>query len=533
MPSLPQPYSVTKKLVCPKVRKIGSNRAVLVNVWTFLVYLSHSTLVGHHLPGNSAALAECIGYGIVALVGPVAGLISSAYYGRFKLVYASFWFMWIGIISMLILLIALGLLPDTHSNWQYFGLVLGEVLYFIGLTLFAVISIPFGLDQMPDASGEQISAFIHWYVWCMLAGLATGSILPGALFDCLHYSSQPHGHIIELFVSTIFVTIALCSIFLLSGWLIIEPKGTNPLKKIIKVLKFAAKHKIPVRRSAFTYWEGEKPSRIDLAKSKYGGPFSTEEVEDVKTCLRMLVVIVSIIIILTSFSAYSSSIPTALYVMFNNARYSDCWNHTIKVIIGIILFAVFSLPVYEVIVHPFVRKCIPNTLKRAGLAQTLTVCASVTLLVISTVWYTSSPPNHCMFTSNNTSTYLSMDNIIHRAAFPFFLLINWSFLFFLLTAMLEFVCAQAPYSLRGLLVGSVHSVVLMSIALGLLIIGIWKAGYHRNASSSSCGVWFYLFTTISTTLGCVMWCAVAKWYKKRERGEPEMVRIFAENYYSQ
>ncbi len=38
----------------------------------------------------------------------------------------------------------------------------------------------------------------------------------------------------------------------------------------------------------FTYWEDSFPSRIDLGKMKYGGPFTTEQVEDVKTLFQVL-----------------------------------------------------------------------------------------------------------------------------------------------------------------------------------------------------------------------------------------------------
>lgn len=90
------------------------------------------------------------------------------------------------------------------------------------------------------------------------------------------------------------LSVALCSSFLLGGWLTIEPRGKSPIPIICGVLKFAAKHKHPVRRSAFTYCELKKPSRMDFSKSKYGGPFTNEEVEDVKTFLRMSLVIASI-----------------------------------------------------------------------------------------------------------------------------------------------------------------------------------------------------------------------------------------------
>ena len=66
---------------------------------------------------------------------------------------------------------------------------------------------------------------------------------------------------------------------------------TNPYKLIFRVLHYSWKHKYPERRSALTYWEEDIPSRIDLGMNKYGGPFTVEEVEDVKTVFRLLPII--------------------------------------------------------------------------------------------------------------------------------------------------------------------------------------------------------------------------------------------------
>ena len=63
-------------------------------------------------------------------------------------------------------------------------------------------------------------------------------------------------------------------------------------KLTLRVLKFAIAHKYPLHRSALTYCEDEKISRIDLGKSRYGGPFTTEQVEDVKTLLWILLIVV-------------------------------------------------------------------------------------------------------------------------------------------------------------------------------------------------------------------------------------------------
>ena len=54
------------------------------------------------------------------------------------------------------------------------------------------------------------------------------------------------------------------------------------------MIKFAKAHTNPIRRSAFTYCEDELPSRLDLGKEKYGGPFTAEQVEDVKAFLVIL-----------------------------------------------------------------------------------------------------------------------------------------------------------------------------------------------------------------------------------------------------
>ena len=73
-----------------------------------------------------------------------------------------------------------------------------------------------------------------------------------------------------------------------------KSKLSNPIKQIAKVLNYARKHKIPEQRSALTYWEEDYPSSIDLGKEKYGGPFTVEDVEDVKTVLRLVPVVVCI-----------------------------------------------------------------------------------------------------------------------------------------------------------------------------------------------------------------------------------------------
>ena len=50
-------------------------------------------------------------------------------------------------------------------------------------------------------------------------------------------------------------------------WLIVEPSTSNPFKLVAGVLKYAWTHKYPEFRSAFTYHDHMRPSRIDYAKA--------------------------------------------------------------------------------------------------------------------------------------------------------------------------------------------------------------------------------------------------------------------------
>ena len=114
--------------------------------------------------------------------------------------------------------------------------------------------------------------------------------------------AQIHSDISNLFgevlvpVSFVQLALSLCGIifmFLIPRWFNIKQVSKKPLKIIFGVLNYSLKHEYPERRSAFTYWENDIPSRIDLGKEKYGGPFTNEQV-DVKTMFRLLLLMVSL-----------------------------------------------------------------------------------------------------------------------------------------------------------------------------------------------------------------------------------------------
>ena len=179
-------------------------------------------------------------------------------------------------------------------------------------------------------------------------------------------------------------------------------------------------------------------------------------------------------------------------------------------------------------IYPLVKRWTPSTLRRVSITQLLNIFINIILLLVSTVWYTHNTSAKCLFASDCFSP-LPIDSPWIEIPIQF---IRIAFEFLVTIAMMELVCAQAPYNRRGMLFGILCSVSLASASLGFGVYMAWKLGYQKEAADSpSCIVWFYLFTTITTTLGYVVWCVVAKKYKNRERDEPERYRIFIEDYY--
>ena len=75
------------------------------------------------------------------------------------------------------------------------------------------------------------------------------------------------------------LTVSVASDFLFRHWLVKEPVAHNPLRLILQL------------RTSTPYWDDRHNSRLDLAKVKYGGPFTTKQVEDVKAFFQNLMFI--------------------------------------------------------------------------------------------------------------------------------------------------------------------------------------------------------------------------------------------------
>ena len=85
-------------------------------------------------------------------------------------------------------------------------------------------------------------------------------------------------------------------------------------------------------------------------------------------------------------------------------------------------------------------------------------------------------------------------------------------------AVLEFICSQSPYSMKGLLLGIFFSV--RSLFQGIALISILPFGAFWKTESLSCGSGFYAMYIVIGLLEFVVFSCVSKRYKYRNVNEP-------------
>ena len=138
----------------------------------------------------------------------------------------------------------------------------------IGCGGYQANAVLFGLDQLQDASTDEITTFIIWYVWTAICSSL-------AFLFTNEYLSKEYQLVVSVLECVcLSVVVSLCDLF--HNVLLKEPVTQNPFQLVYKVIRYAINNKHPICRSAFTYCEDELPSRIDFGKSKYGGPDSQQ-----------------------------------------------------------------------------------------------------------------------------------------------------------------------------------------------------------------------------------------------------------------
>ena len=481
--------------------------ALLVLLWSLVAsFFTHlpvpldTTLVNDDqtAPRDLILIIATALQGAILLLYPFFGWLADALIKRYYVIGTSLYLILIGMV------IGIGMSATEVFNsgsykfpvfWVGGGIAVSIAL--LGNGLFQANAIQFGTDQMSEASSWQLSGFIHWYYWSSRLGnvlifysalsVDLNNVKQNSVFDKLAYL------VLNVAIAQLVFTIGGITAFhAAKRHLNIEPANKNPISTVFKVLKYSVKHKYPQNRSAFTFWEQDTPSRIDIGKNKYGGPFSTEQVEDTKTFLRILLLFFSLFG-LRAIKNNTEGIIKEIRPSFGNISTANTTIFTSYIIIGsdsnhlTSLTVLVTIPLCQIILKPLLHNYYPAMLKRFWLGLLLTILSTTTVLVLK-----------CKNDKIDKEVFLNLIAIPQ-------ILNGLAYILVFVTA-LEFILAQAPRSMQGLLIGLWYAMDVIDTCLQ----AVSFTKYHSYLA-------VYITRLVMTVLSLIMYSGMVYFYKYRDR----------------
>ena len=511
-------------------RSVKNKGAILVIVWCFLTISLYSNLFYFVSRTYSKPVytALIVAFGLTI---PFAGWLADVRFGRYKIISSSIWIMWISALLLTIGQLVLQSVSVSNTVYFYKYLTIFAIPLTIGFVSFQANIIQFGVDQLYDAASSEIKTFVMWYTW--------GFLSSRLIVDTISMYASDKFKILASLLMCLNLTVAVSLNLLFRNVLIIEPVTRNPFKLVYNVIKYAVKNKSPRLRSAFTFCEDEKPSRIDFGKRKYGGPFTTEQVEDVKTLFRIIMVslTMSAFVGFSNDQHFGGSLRT---IFIKQVTHSPSYIYSNFYAIATLVL----IPLNEVFVHPVFYRCLPNltTFRKFFIGGILRFVHYGTLLALFT--YARYKFIHNI-NENGTLTNATLPCIYHGDLnfLSETLDYKWTILVeillavsdqFMLVAGIEFYCSQVPYSMKGLLAGSVYGMIFVFAGLSeLQAIPFNIKSITWGVGTLSCEFWCQLTLLLLILALLTIFVLTAKWYKRRKREDVlPNEHIFAERYYS-
>ena len=164
-----------------------------------------------------------------------------------------------------------------------------------------------------DLSVRDSFLFIHWLPFTQYIEVSIGQFVWSLTFVTKFISLGIF--VLGWLLLTFVLPVSFCSAK--SRWFVTDTGLGNPYREVAQVVGFARRHKVPIQHSAFTYWEDDIPTGQDLGKSKYGGPFTTEQVENVKAFFGIVYILLALGPFFTADLAASAFLPLLKCCMDN------------------------------------------------------------------------------------------------------------------------------------------------------------------------------------------------------------------------
>jgi hypothetical protein len=505
--------------------------ALLVIIWSFLV-----NSVWHFLDFgliNSSNRPQLQPTGIIligsSLLYPVGGWLADSFLGRHKTIRYSTWIMWLTIITITLyqILTQSGVIKvSSDVSVGIFALL--YVFLCIGLGGFQANVIQLGIDQLTEASSTEITSFITGYVFTLFTS--------GVAFQFINIcnpaiNTEGYSLFTMLYVA-VCVTLAVCVDFIFESCLVKErvPVTTNSVTLIARVVKFAfVNHHCDCRDAG----EMGRMHVLDITKHSLGGPFEDEHVEYVKTFLRMLVVIAIATVVGSQIIVFAYA-QAELQLRFRDWTSNSCFAQ-ISIAYSDYVFGTIALLAYEMIIYPLCNKCIPSisTLVVCLISVFLSFLRVLAFLGIEIGAFLEQPGHNTTVTDTAKTCLYSGNSEIHFSSLWVLIIGSTEGLYSLLLILAgyQFMWAQAPSSMKGLVIGMMYAFLglnaMLQSAISAPFLFIRQTPWDK--APLSCGIWYYSIQAVIVLIVFLVLTLLVKGYKQSQRSEVRLSSVYDGN----
>ena len=406
-----------------------------------------------------------------------------------------------------------GIGVSTLSNSLF---TVATVIVNVGATCYMAAMLPFLSDQIIGATSDVLGSVVRWYIWADRLGSALSSIVT---WEFVYVDLRIIGAGVALIVA-VPLAVIIISDCLCQQWLDRTHKVTNPIKLIIQVLNYTRKHSYPERRSAFTYIDEEQPTRMDYGKEKFGGPFTEEEVEDVKTFLRLLPLVICL--------SLSQSVLSVSFVSLSSVNKISNAFKLFDVGLQTWLIPVLLIPFYQLLVRPCIRSFCPCV---RSYSPSMLQCFGISVIVYVVGFFLLKATQlYELVVSKNIQSYLSCaETNVTSSQSDIDVVFVWKLVSFLvysvgeiLSSVLlnEFMIAQSPDKMKGFFIGII--VVCQNISF---------FGLNVEAMRFNKTFCYDLSIVVYFVVLFVVFLVLSKRYTLRERNREINIQAIVEEHY--
>lgn len=481
---------------------LQSKKATVVLLWSALIHIYYIFFfINTHTIKHGEAIRDIIS-GVFLLLYPISGWLADVYITRYKAMFSGTVCAIIGTMISIII---------TFTKPQL--LLIGFVIATIGHTFFEVNAILFGLDQLQMYSTDNQRSFIYWFYWTMEFGrFLYGICVCGSIEHIGPQEGIKITSTVFSVVQIIGLIIAAVFVFVWKRKFVNNTTGYHPFKLIFQVVKYVSKTRLNIKRKDIT-----SPTTLDLAKFKYGGSFTTEQVEDVKVFFYLLFILSPLSIIYYTDEIYTIATQFQPVNRTTPENIGQCLLTEVPNWMRSAVAAIL-LPAYIMIISPILYRITHYLwlLWRLGIGMCFTLLAAFSLFGIELAVALHEIKNDSISTTSNC--YVGETISFNWLIIPE--LLNGISLVIIFSTTLEFICAQSPSSIKGFLI----CIWFAFQGINKIIVGI------QEIRQLDCYFGYHIGKAIVIIGFITLYVFAARYYRYRRRQDFSSREIL-ENYF--